>query len=361
MKEDTIGEATLGGNKYIKKSNPNNAKSSKTKEQINKSMSDSYGKVADAKGHDRKRQLQKGHAAFKVGLAKKYAKKETINEISKATAERAYAKARDKGQHLDSIAIAGHQLGKDNSFSKKFRSKAEKKWSQARKFADYAAKKMEESKSDSWEKTDDKAPGVKKLKNGTYWAKSQSGTMKIFKSEKAAIQHSKKQLDEVSTKKAQEYVQKNSDQRWKEKLTNGKTKKRLAGSNLAKRKLLGVAKVATTEEILDESKKGAYRAGYDAWSHHLTKDQKHRPTNPYKPGKGMGEWERGAADAYDKHSNERMTDKKHLDEVSYQKARNAYDKAKKQGKHEKAAKFKKYSEKKDELQARYDDLEYKGD
>ncbi len=36
---------------------------------------------------------------------------------------------------------------------------------------------------------DHKAPGVKKLKNGSYWAKSQSGTMKIFDKEKDAKKH----------------------------------------------------------------------------------------------------------------------------------------------------------------------------
>jgi hypothetical protein len=67
--------------------------------------------------------------------------------------------------------------------------------------------------------------------------------------------------------------------------------KRGIGSSLAMQKLSGYGKpkVLAKEETLDESEKGAYRAGYDAWSHHLTKDQKHRPTNPYKPGKGMGE------------------------------------------------------------------------
>ena len=203
-----------------------------------------------AKARHRSKGLkQAGDRLGNIMMAKKkyLAKEETINEISKATVERAYAKARDKGQHLDSIAIAGHQLDKDNSFSKKFRAKAEKKWTQARKFADYADKKtVKEETIDEVidnEKIDDKAPGVKKLKNGSYWAKSESGTIKIFKSEKAAKQHSKKQLNELT----------------------------------------------------------------------------------------------------------------------YQKVRNAYEKAKKQGKYEKASKFKKYTEKKDELQARYDDLEYKGD
>lgn len=45
------------------------------------------------------------------------------------------------------------------------------------------------------EKTDHKAPGIKKLKDGSYWAKSQGGSMKVFKNEKSATQHSKK-LDE---------------------------------------------------------------------------------------------------------------------------------------------------------------------
>ena len=50
-----------------------------------------------------------------------------------------------------------------------------------------------------------------------------------------------------------------------------------------------------------------------------------------------------------------------LNELTYQRIRNAYEKAKKYGKHAQADRFKKASEKKDELQARYDDLEYKGD
>ena len=50
---------------------------------------------------------------------------------------------------------------------------------------------------------------------------------------------------------------------------------------------------------------------------------------------------------------------KQLDEVSYAKARNAKDKAKKLGRYDQADKFKKYAEKKDSLQARYDDSEYK--
>lgn len=50
-----------------------------------------------------------------------------------------------------------------------------------------------------------------------------------------------------------------------------------------------------------------------------------------------------------------------VNEVSYHLARNAMEKAKRKGKHNQANKFKKYSEKKDHLQARYDDLEYKGD
>jgi hypothetical protein len=51
-----------------------------------------------------------------------------------------------------------------------------------------------------------------------------------------------------------------------------------------------------------------------------------------------------------------------VNEVTYKLARNAYDKAIRKGKWKQAEKFKKYAEKKDDLQARYDfDLGYKGD
>lgn len=77
MNEETehLGEATLGGEKYKSKRNPNNRKSTKSKEKINAAVSSSYGGVADATGNKRKRLLQKGKAAFDVGLAQKYAAK----------------------------------------------------------------------------------------------------------------------------------------------------------------------------------------------------------------------------------------------------------------------------------------------
>jgi hypothetical protein len=66
-----LDEATLGGAKYIRKRNPNNPKSKKSTERINAAVSSSYGGVADATGHKRKRLLQKGKAAFDVGMAQK--------------------------------------------------------------------------------------------------------------------------------------------------------------------------------------------------------------------------------------------------------------------------------------------------
>lgn len=75
-KAANMNEATLGGLKYKRKKNPNNAKSKKTSEKINTIMKDAYGKVVDTSGHMRKRLLQKGNAAFQVGLAQKYNKKQ---------------------------------------------------------------------------------------------------------------------------------------------------------------------------------------------------------------------------------------------------------------------------------------------
>jgi hypothetical protein len=69
--KNQVNEATLGGAKYKRKNNPNNTKSKKSSKYINDVMDRAYGKVADAKGHERKRLLQKGHAAFKVGMANK--------------------------------------------------------------------------------------------------------------------------------------------------------------------------------------------------------------------------------------------------------------------------------------------------
>lgn len=71
VKEETVNEATLGGEKYKNKFNPNNKKSKKSKDELWNKQNDSYSKVADSKGHERKRLLQKGNAAFQVGLAKK--------------------------------------------------------------------------------------------------------------------------------------------------------------------------------------------------------------------------------------------------------------------------------------------------
>ena len=176
-----------------------------------------------------------------------------LDEVSFELAKRAQKGAEAKGIEHDSKSYRAHIKSiNDKRLSAKGKAKAaaddvshkeasKKKWKQASKFGEYAKKKLEESPDN--EKIDHKSPGIKKLKDGSYWAKSQSGTMKVFKSEKAAIQHSKKSLNELS----------------------------------------------------------------------------------------------------------------------YAKARNAKDKAKKLGKYDQADKFKKYAEKKDYLQARYDDSEYKGD
>lgn len=67
-----VNEATLGGPKWKRKRNPNNAKSTKTPEQIKSVMDKAYGGVADSTGLSRKRKLQLGNAAFQVGLAQKY-------------------------------------------------------------------------------------------------------------------------------------------------------------------------------------------------------------------------------------------------------------------------------------------------
>lgn len=77
-KAANMTEATLGGLKYKRKKNPNNAKSKKTSDKISTVMKDAYGKVADASGHKRKRLLQKGNAAFQVGLAQKYKKNNNV-------------------------------------------------------------------------------------------------------------------------------------------------------------------------------------------------------------------------------------------------------------------------------------------
>lgn len=73
-----VAEATLGGQKYKRKSNPNNKNSKKSQQTIKDKMQDAYGKVADAQGHARKRLLQTGLAAFKVGMAQK-----EVNEMAK--------------------------------------------------------------------------------------------------------------------------------------------------------------------------------------------------------------------------------------------------------------------------------------
>jgi hypothetical protein len=78
---DQMDEATLGGEKYKGERNPNNMKSTKSKEKINAAVSSSYGGVADATGNKRKRLLQKGKAAFDVGLTQKYAVKKKNQKI----------------------------------------------------------------------------------------------------------------------------------------------------------------------------------------------------------------------------------------------------------------------------------------
>lgn len=67
-------------------------------------------------------------------------KEENINELSRATAERAYASARDKGHQADRVSsILSHDDNK--SLRKQWQKRANKKWAQARKFADYSDKK----------------------------------------------------------------------------------------------------------------------------------------------------------------------------------------------------------------------------
>lgn len=71
-----VSEAVFGGKKYSgRKPNPNNKKSRKTSEMINKALQDAYGKVADLRDagdkHGLRNQLAKGKAAFAIGMAKK--------------------------------------------------------------------------------------------------------------------------------------------------------------------------------------------------------------------------------------------------------------------------------------------------
>lgn len=92
---------------------------------------------------------------------KKKLKEENINEISAGKANDAYHAAADKGKTADVMAGA--------TGSKKWRKRANKKWDQARKFADYADKKSvkEETKQLEYRPTSipdkDKGPFTKKL------------------------------------------------------------------------------------------------------------------------------------------------------------------------------------------------------
>lgn len=60
---------------------------------------------------------------------------------------------------------------------------------------------------------------------------------------------------------------------------------------------------AELKHYLNQMKEGAigdsspYQEGYNAWKDYLAGKTKQRPVNPYPAGKGMGEWENGAADA----------------------------------------------------------------
>ena len=79
-------------------------------------------------------------------IAKKVLKtkteKKNINEVSRATAERAYAAAREKGLAADEISSMLSQAGEKHSpLRDKWQKRANKKWNQARKFADYSDKK----------------------------------------------------------------------------------------------------------------------------------------------------------------------------------------------------------------------------
>lgn len=70
------------------------------------------------------------------------AEKKNINEVSRATAERAYAAAREKGRDADEISSMLSQAGEKHSpLRDKWQKRANKKWNQARKFADYSDKK----------------------------------------------------------------------------------------------------------------------------------------------------------------------------------------------------------------------------
>lgn len=319
-KKASIMEATLGGLKLKGKANPNNKtpilkkmlgynKSEKvvraTKDHtdqrtradyaLNHPEAPIWNKMQNPK-HSSKRHTQAIQAASKLS-------EENVNEVSKALAGRAYKKAAELGKHNDERA-ALYNYGAKNAFSdntqkalsaatKKHTVAAEKNWRQARKFADYEDKKWHEgiNEMDSW------PPGAMSDEHAGRINKAREAEDKAYK------ESQKKKAKEKAAARRKEL--KNEPY-----LPFGKN---------------GLKKFKAKQ--LDESEKEAYRAGYDAWSHHLTKDQKHRPANPYKPGKGMGEWERGAADAYEKHSNERMTDKKHLDEVSADLAARAADKA----------------------------------
>ena len=48
-----------------------------------------------------------------------------------------------------------------------------------------------------------------------------------------------------------------------------------------------------------ESTKTPFQHGYNAWKDHLTGKNKQRPKDPYQAGKGMHEYEQGAARASD--------------------------------------------------------------
>ena len=143
MTVDQIKEATLGGAARVNKPNPNNVKSKKSGFTINTKMNDAYGKVADAKGHARKRLLQKGKAAFNVGHAKKMVKEENIQELSKnPVAQKAksysngYRRKADNAFDRGDDAEMERQNDKADNAQKRYNSAMRKKLSEGLKKGD---------------------------------------------------------------------------------------------------------------------------------------------------------------------------------------------------------------------------------